>query len=297
MFADEPRVPGVELEHRYADLEGVRLHYVEAGRGPLVVLLHGFPEFWYSWRFQLPALVEAGYRVVAPDGRGYNLSGKPRGVGSYRVEALARDVRDLVFHLGESRTALVGHDWGAAVAWVAAMRHPEVVGRLAVLNVPHPERFLRGLLSPEQLLRSWYVFALQAPGPPGRLVERLVFRWVRSGWRRDPARPGTFTESDIHHYTQAMSRPGALRCAADYYRALFRRNPLRIAREMRPVEAPTLVVWGERDRYLMPTLAEPDPAWVPDLRVVRLPEASHWVQQDSPEEVNEALLNFLGEDR
>lgn len=293
MNPEEPRVV-----HRYADLGGVTLHYVEAGEGPLVVLLHGFPEFWYSWRFQIPALVKAGFRVVAPDMRGYNLSSKPENVSDYRIELLAKDVKDLIHHLGEDRAfALAGHDWGGAVAWATAMRHPEVVGRLAVLNIPHPKTFLSGLRTIKQIRKSWYIFALQTPGSPGRYVQRRIFEWVLRSFRSDPARPGAFTEEDIELYREAMSRPGALTAATNYYRALVRRNPKKSTALIRKVDAQTLVIWGERDRYLGVELSEVDRNLVPNLRVERIPSASHWVQQDAPEKVNALLLDFLGEAR
>jgi pimeloyl-ACP methyl ester carboxylesterase len=198
------------LEHHHADLGDLRLHYVEAGRGPLVVLLHGFPEFWYSWRFQIPILAEAGFRVVAPDMRGYNLSDKPPEVGDYRAELLGRDVERLIRVCGAESATLVGHDWGGVAAWLAAMHYPERVERLAVLNCPHPDRFLRDLWTPRQLRKSWYMFALQVPGPPGKLVQRTIFAWIKSNFRRDPVGPGTFTEEDIRRYAEAMARPGAL---------------------------------------------------------------------------------------
>lgn len=293
----DPTTSSLEVEHRFADLGRARLHYVEAGEGPLVVLLHGFPEFWYSWRFQIPALANAGFRVVAPDMRGYNLSDKPEGVNSYRVEKLADDVECLISHLGHDRAAVVGHDWGGLVAWATAMRHPERVERLAILNVPHPSRLPTALTSPRQLLRSWYIFALQTPGRPGRAVQDLVFRYALRSFRRDPVRPGTFSEADIRLYEEAMAQPGALTAATNYYRALFRGNPARTRRLLRKVEVPVLVIWGERDRYLGAELAEPNRLWVPNVRVERLRDASHWVQQDAPERVNELLLGFLGPPR
>jgi pimeloyl-ACP methyl ester carboxylesterase len=177
--ADE-MLRGVELAHRYADLGDVRLHYVEAGEGPLVLLLHGFPQFWYQWRHQIPALVEAGFRVVAPDMRGYNLSDKPLGVQAYRVELLARDVERLILACGEWTADVVGHDWGAIAAWVVAMRHPDRVGKLAILNVPHPARFLDGLLSPMQLLRSSYVSFFQIPRLPEEVIRAGDFALLRS---------------------------------------------------------------------------------------------------------------------
>jgi len=281
------------VAHRYADLAGLRLHYVEAGEGPLVVLLHGFPEFWFSWRFQIPALAEAGFRVVAPDMRGYNLSDKPEGVEGYALEGLARDVERLIRALGEERAVVVGHDWGGIVAWAVAMLHPERVERLAILNVPHPERFSRGLRTPRQLLKSSYAFFFQLPWLPERVLRAGDFALVRSVFRNDPVRPGTFGEDDIDLYVEALSRPGALTAAINYYRALARRAPAVSRALRRRIEAPVMVIWGQRDLFLLPELARPDPTLVPGARVERLPDASHWVQQDRPERVNALLLEFL----
>jgi pimeloyl-ACP methyl ester carboxylesterase len=281
------------IEHRYAQLGNVRLHYVEVGEGPLVVLLHGFPQFWYMWRFQIPALAGAGFRVVAPDMRGYNLSEKPRGVSSYRVELLARDVERLILACGEASAMVVGHDWGAAVAWVTAMMYPERVKRLGILNVPHPERFARGLLRPAQLLRSSYMFFFQIPRLPEKGLVVGDFASLRYALRNEPMHPGTFTDEDIERYVEALARPGALTAALNYYRALFRRNPLKARALLRRIEAPVMVIWGERDRYLGKELAEPDPTWVPNLRVERLPDASHFVAEDRPDEVNSLLIEFL----
>ena len=291
-MADET-LCGLELTHRYADLGDVRLHYVEAGEGPLVLLLHGFPQFWYEWRHQIPALLEAGFRVVAPDMRGYNLSDKPPGVRAYRVELLACDVERLILACGERTAAVVGHDWGAIVAWITAMRHPGRVGRLAILNVPHPARFPDVLLSPEQLLRSSYVLFFQLPSLPEEVIRAGDFALLRSALRRDPVRAGAFTAEDIERYVGAMKRPGALTATLNYYRALLR-NPKETRALLKRVETPVLVIWGERDRFLNRGLAEPPRLWVPNLlRVERLPDASHWVAEDRPREVNALLLDFL----
>ena len=284
----------IQLRHGYADLSEARLHYVEAGDGPLVVLLHGFPEFWVSWRRQIPALAAAGFRVVAPDMRGYNLSSRPSGVAAYDADRLAVDIRDLIVERGADHALLAGHDWGAAVAWAVAMNHPEVVEKLAILNVPHPRKLLRGLRDPRQLAKSWYIFALQVPWPnekPGR----SVLRWFLRAFERD-ARPGAFTPQDIESYAEAWSQPGAATAMFNYYRAAFRQPPNRTEARILKVEAPTLVIWGERDRYLRSELAEPDRADVPNLQdVVRLPEASHWVQHDEPERVSDLLDQFFSD--
>jgi pimeloyl-ACP methyl ester carboxylesterase len=281
------------VHHGYAELGEVRLHYVEQGEGPLVVLLHGFPEFWFSWRFQIPALVAAGFRVVAPDMRGYNLSSKPAPVSAYDTDRLAADVRDLVRERGVERAFIAGHDWGAVAAWVTAMNHAEVVERLAILNVPHPRRMLQGLRRPRQMARSWYILAFQLPWLPERAARARNW-W---GWRQlfeNEARPGAFTPGDIDRYIEAWSQPGAARGMVNYYRAALRQWPHRADARIRPLEAPTLVIWGQRDRHLGAELAEPDPADVPNLeRVVRLPEASHWVHQDEPERVSELLADFF----
>ena len=283
----------VELAHRYADLGDVRLHYVEAGEGPLVLLLHGFPQFWYQWRHQIPALVEAGFRVVAPDMRGYNLSDKPPGVQAYRVELLARDVERLIRTCGEGTATVVGHDWGAIAAWIAAMRHPGRVERLAILNVPHPARSLDGLLSPMQLLRSSYMFFFQIPRLPEEVIRAGDFALLRSVFRSDPVQPEAFTAEDIERYIEAMAQPGALTASLNYYRALLR-YPGETRALLKRVEAPVLVIWGERDRFLSRRLAEPPRLWVPNLICVkRLPDASHWVAEDRPLEVNTLLLDFL----
>jgi epoxide hydrolase 4 len=281
------------MTDRWIDVGGLRLHCVEAGTGPLVVLLHGFPEFWYAWRHQLPALADAGYRVVAPDLPGYNTSDKPPRVRDYRPRVLAHDVADLIVALGAGSAAVAGHDWGGGLAWLLAMQHPERIERLIVLNAPHPIRFLKSLRSPRQLRRSWYILAFQLPWLPERLIAARDFRALRRALRQQPTRPGAFTAHDIDRYVAAAAQPGALRATINYYRAAFRANPLAQAYSLRRVDTPTLIIWGDQDRYLGPELAEPDRAWVPEVRVERIAEASHWVQADAPERVNQLMVDFL----
>jgi epoxide hydrolase 4 len=280
------------LRDGYAELGDVRLHYVEAGDGPLVVLLHGFPEFWFGWRSQIPALADAGFRVVAPDMRGYNLSSRPADIEAYGTDRLAADVRDLIRERGADRAFVAGHDWGAAAAWATATNHPEVVERLAILNGPHPRRMLQGLRKPRQLARSWYMFFFQLPWLPERLLSGGGYSALRRAF--DSARPGAFTPQDMARYVEAWSQPGAPAAMLNYYRAAFRQARSARARTGQ-VHAPTLVIWGERDQVLGPELAEPDRADVPNLeRVERLPDASHWVQHDEAERVGKLLIEFFG---
>ncbi|HEY8302965.1 MAG TPA: alpha/beta hydrolase [Solirubrobacteraceae bacterium] len=285
-----------QLEHGYADVGGgVRLHYVEAGEGPLVVLLHGFPEFWYSWRRQIPALAAAGYRVVAPDMRGYGLSDKPKGWRSYETGLLADDIAGLIRALGEENAYLAGHDWGAAVAYAVAMGHPEVVRRLAILNVPHPARMLEGFRTLKQLRKSWYMFFFQIPKLPERLFAREDFSFAKRSLRADSK--DAFSDEDLERYVEAWSQPGALTGMINYYRAALRRSPSKALARLTPVRAKTLVIWGMRDRHLGSELAEPAREWVPDVRMERIAEATHWVQHDAPERVNELLIGFFDDAR
>ena len=278
--------------HGRAVVDGVGLHYVEAGAGPLVLFLHGFPEFWYSWRHQLPAVAAAGYRPVAPDLRGYNESDKPPRVGDYRLSRLAADVVGLIDHFGAARATVVGHDWGGAIAWAVAATYPDRVDRLVILNAPHPAAFLRELTNPVQWLRSSYILFFQTPWLPEWVLSAGGFSLVRRVFRRQPTRPGAFTPEDIHRYRHALSRPGALTAALNYYRATCR-HPAELRRSFPTIAAPTLLIWGEQDPYLGIGLTRGLDRWVPDLRVVRLPGASHWVQHDEPARVSQLILDFL----
>jgi pimeloyl-ACP methyl ester carboxylesterase len=285
--------PGFETELRegYAEVGDVRLHYVEAGDGPLIVLLHGFPEFWFGWRLQIAPLAAAGFRVVAPDMRGYNLSSRPAGVAPYAADQLAGDVRGLIRERGAESAVLVGHDWGGTVAWTTAMNHPEVVDRLAILNAAHPRRLQQGLRNPRQLRRSWYFFFFALPGLPERRVRGDRFRFFRDFL--GDARPA-YTPEEIDRYVEAWSQPGAAAAMINYYRCSVRQSPKKAKAQLRPISAPTLVIWGQRDRYLGPELAEPDHDDVPNLdRVERLPNASHWVHHDEHERVTQLLIDFF----
>ncbi len=284
VLSTEPSVPGVEL--RYVQVRGVRLHVAIAGTGPLVLLMHGFPGYWGSWRRQIPVLVRAGYRVVAPDMRGYNLSDSPASTRSYSISELTADMAELISVLGEESATVVAHDWGAAIAWELASAYPHRVARLVTLNIPHPERLIRAFLRPAQLRKSWYVFFFQLPWLPERLLMRRNAGLLRRIFLRDmPA-------DDIDLVARASQR--GLAGPIAYYRANMRDLLLGRLPKRKPVRVPVLVLWGEHDRFLCNDLALPSPNWAPDARLVRVPEGSHWVHQDAAERVNRELLAFLG---
>lgn len=278
--------------HRFVDANGVRFHYVEAGSGPLVLLLHGFPEFWYSWRFQIPALA-GRFHVVAPDMRGYNETSKPR--TGYDMKTLVADVASLVDALGYDRVRLAGHDWGGAVAWATAARHPDLVARLSILNAPHPTAMARALRSsPKQIMRSWYMFVFQIRGLAEWAIRRDDFARLERRIRADMAHPERMSDEDAARFRAAISKPGALESALEYYRTAFRaarQEGFRVHEQT--VRVPTQVIWGERDTALGVELLDDLDRWVPNLEVHRVASASHWVQQDEPELVTDFMLDFF----
>ena len=280
------------LETLHFSNSGVNLHAVAAGpkNAPLVVLLHGFPEFWYGWHRQIEPLVRAGFRVVVPDQRGYNQSAKPRGIRSYALAALTSDVLSIADQLGREQIFLAGHDWGAAVAWSVALSHPQRVAKLAVLNVPHPSVMRRYLFgNRRQLRRSWYMFFFQLPFLPETLFAANNFRMGISALSRS-SRPGTFSAEDIGQYRNAWSQPGAVTAMLHWYRAAFR---FRAHFADRMVRVPALILWGQRDAFLLAEMAEESLRYCTNGELVRFPEASHWLQHEEPARVSEHLVTFF----
>ncbi|HEX8136341.1 MAG TPA: alpha/beta hydrolase [Pyrinomonadaceae bacterium] len=286
------------IRHGYAQVGGVRLHYAERGSGDrLVILLHGFPECWYSWRHQLIALGDR-YHLVAPDMRGYNLSDKPPRVADYRIEFLVDDVLGLMRHFGAREAAIVGHDWGAGVAWAMAQRHPEYVWKLAALQVP-PLSVWRDNITLKQALRSWYMLFFQIPRLPEWLMSARDFALVERTFKDTVARPGAFTDSDIAVYKKALREPFALTAAINYYRANFasfflrKRGAIEQMSDGR-VRVPTLFIYGEQDQAVIPeTVRGVGRCIDAPYTEVRIKTSAHWVQNEAVEDVNEALGNFL----
>lgn len=280
------------VNHGYTASPGPRLHYATGGSGRPVVLLHGFPDFWYGWNLQIEPLVNAGYCVIAPDQRGYNLSDKPSHVGAYRMDELASDVLRLVNEVAPGqRISLIGHDWGAAVAWWIAMVHPERLDRLAILNVPHPLIFEQTLMrNPRQLMRSWYAGMFQIPALPERLLAANNWQGMQLALRTTSHRD-TFSQADLALYCEAWSQPGAITAMLNWYRAAVRHRQHLPANPR--VHVPTLVLWGAGDVALSRDMAEPSRAMCDDGKLVLFEHASHWVHRDEPQRVNEMLLRFL----
>lgn len=280
------------MDSVYFETAVVRLHAVVAGpaKGPLVVLLHGFPEFWYGWRKQIEPLASAGFRVIVPDQRGYSLSGKPRGVGSYALPELVSDVIAIADQLGRQTIFLAGHDWGAAVAWSAALLHPGRIAKLAVLNVPHPSVMRRYVYTRlPQTLRSWYIFFFQIPRLPEALLSAFHFRAAARALQAS-SRPGTFSAEDLAQYRAAWSQPGALTAMIHWYRAAMR---YRLPFPDRTVRVPTRILWGERDRFLMAEMAHESLRYCANGELFTFADASHWLQHEEPTKVSQLLVEFF----
>ena len=280
-------------EHRFINTNGIRLHVAQAGpeAGPLVILLHGFPEFWYGWRHQVDALAQAGYRVWVPDQRGYNGSDKPKGISAYTLPKLGGDILGLMDVAGQEKARIIGHDWGANVAWWLALNTPQRVERLGILNVPHPAVFLPHIRRhPRQMLRSWYVLFFQLPWLPEWLSRRGNWQMPAQSMLRS-SRPNTFSPADMNAYRQAWSQPGAYTAMLNWYRALIQR-PIPPPSSSR-VTVPTLMLWGANDVFLDRELAQASIDLCDRGELVYFEEATHWLHHEEPERVNFLLETFL----
>jgi epoxide hydrolase 4 len=289
------------IHHDYASVNGVRLHYAHAGQGPLILFLHGFPEFWYCWKQQLEDLGH-DYHAVAPDLRGFNLSDHPAEVKQYKARILVEDVRQLAEHFGREKFVLVAHDWGGAVAWAYAMAHPQTLSKLVMVNSPHPVTFARELARNQaqqdasqymNLLRSDKAERVLSENNYARLMKMTLESW--GGGAIDPAERAA--------YVGAWSQPGALTGSLNYYRASplyppIGDDPGAQTVKLDPadfmVRVPTLVVWGMRDQALLPGCLDGLEACVPDLRIERLPQATHWVMHEEPARLNHLIREFIG---
>jgi len=277
-------------QHNYITTNGVKLHYVTQGTGPLMLMLHGFPEFWYSWRHQIPEFAQ-DFQVVALDLRGYNDSEKPTEPSAYVMDEFVKDIEGVIQGLGHEKCVLVGHDWGGAIAWFFAYAHPEMIEKLIILTLPHPAKFSQGLLTPQQLLRSFYIFLFQLPAIPEFLLQSFDYQTIIRTLQGTAVNKNAFTSSDLEAYKKSAAKPGALTAMLNYYRHnLFQFLP---NKNWGILSVPTLMIWGENDTALGKELTYGTDAYVSDLQIQYIPNCGHWVQQEQPELVNQYIRNFL----
>ena len=284
-----------EWKHEFIHANGIRIHYVTAGKGPLLLLLHGFPEFWYAWRHQIGELAEH-YHVVAPDLRGYGNTDRPPRTEDYQSNQLVGDVVGLIQALNYEKAHIVGHDWGGAIAWRTALEHPEVVDHLAILNSPHPSKFVQALRSNfKQMRRSWYIFFFQLPYLPELIFKMSPKRFLDLVFKDIPLRQDTISHQDLEIYRQALEKPGAFTAALNYYRAAFRKKGSHpVEKKNYTISAPTLIIWGEKDTALGKELTENmDPLFSGPFHIEYIPNCSHWVNEEKADVVNQLLLKFL----
>lgn len=277
-------------QHEYITTNGIKLHYVTQGEGELMVMLHGFPEFWYSWRHQIPEFAQ-NFKVVAVDLRGYNESDKPSKQSAYVMDEFIKDIEGVIKGLGYDRCVLVGHDWGGAIAWSFAYAHPDMVERLIVLNLPHPAKFAEGFRTPQQLLRSAYIFFFQLPLLPELLLQASDYQPIESAFKGMAVNKSAFTQADIEAYKDAAAKRGALTATLNYYRNVWQQGLLNYNWGI--LEVPTLMIWGEDDTALGKELTYGTEAYVRDFQIKYISNCSHWVQQEQPQLVNQYMREFL----
>jgi pimeloyl-ACP methyl ester carboxylesterase len=282
LLASGARAEGLG-EDGFADSHGVKIHYVTLGSGPLLIMIHGFPDFWYSWRNQMPALARH-FQVVAIDQRGYNKSDQPEGVENYTMDKLIGDVEAVVRHFKQDKAVIVGHDWGGAVAWGFAMAHPEMTDRLVILNLPHPRGMTRELANnPQQQKNSQYARNFQQPDAASKVKPEMLAFWVKDPEARKL-------------YIEAMKR-SSMEGMLNYYKANYPRAPYKESQEFPPVKCRVLMFHGLKDIYLLPGALNDTWKWVEkDLTLVTIPQAGHFVQQDAADLVTGTMVRWLTDD-
>ena len=285
--------PSSGISQRFIEANGIRFELAECGSGDrLALCLHGFPELNYSWRYQMPMLAAKGWRVWAPNLRGYGASSKPKGVAAYRIDTLADDIAALIDASGAKEIMLVAHDWGGIIAWAFAILKLRPISRLVIMNVPHPKVAEREIRRWTQLKMSWYIFFFQLPWLPERMNLRdgaILIRRAFLGMAVDKSR---FGRAVLQTYSDAALRPGAMTAMLNYYRALIRHRKAIDYGDGR-IDVPTLMIWGEEDSALNIGCTHGTEEWVSDFTLHRLPGVSHWVQQEAPETVNALLSDWL----
>jgi pimeloyl-ACP methyl ester carboxylesterase len=280
---------GESWEHGYIEANGVRFHYVTQGEGPLILLLHGFPEHWYSWRHQIGPLAEAGYQVVAPDMRGYNLSAKPR--SGYDIKTLTKDVHELIRAFGAEKASIVSHDWGGVIGLQFPLDYPDACERLVVMNAPSIRSWYWG---PRNIRGNSYALAMQIPGLAERRMSKDLDATAEQVFRGMAVNKAAFTDEDLAVFARALKQPGGLSSPMKYYRSIYWPDWFKTWGDRhKRITCPTLFVWGRKDPAVRPEFLEDSGKNIDDLKVIWVEESSHWVQQEQPGEVNAALLDFF----
>jgi len=282
------------LNSQYISTNGIQLHCKVGGEGPLMIMLHGFPEFWYSWRKQIPALLPH-FKLVIPDMRGYNKSDRPKGVKNYQLSALVADIKGLIQHFVNEKAIIVGHDWGGAVSWALSYEEPALVEKLIILNMPHPYEMWRNVLTNfEQTKRSYYIFLFQFPGIAEYGINADLQSFFLRSLRDWSHNKDAFTDEDIAHYIKAFADPSAMTAAINYYRASSRYLKMWLNGKKKKVQCPVLMIWGEDDKALGKELTYTTPRYCANRVFTKyIPNCSHWVQHEYPDIVNQEILAFL----
>jgi len=284
----------MDLRERFIKTNGIKLHVMEAGPqdGQMILFLHGFPEFWYAWRKQIHYFAQKGYLVVAPDQRGYNLSDKPQGIASYKIDELAKDIVGLIDAYGRKQIFLVGHDWGASVSWWVALKYPDRIKKLVIMNVPHPKVMAKTMFTnPKQMEKSWYIFYFQLPGAVEKFASANNYAWPVQ-LLASSGRQGAFTQEELEEYRKAFMQPGAFSAMVNWYRAM-------IQTQQEPptsldVTMPMLFLWGMKDIALMSEMADDSMVYCKQGKLIKFPEATHWIQHEEADRVNALIEEFIG---
>jgi pimeloyl-ACP methyl ester carboxylesterase len=285
----------MDLRERYIETNGIKLHVMESGPkdGPMILFLHGFPEFWYAWRKQLPYFAGKGYLVVAPDQRGYNLSDKPEGIAAYKIDELAKDIIGLLDAYGRKQISLVGHDWGASVSWWLALKYPERIQKLVILNVPHPKVMAKNVFTNvEQMKKSWYIFYFQLPGAVDKLAASTNYEWVLN-MITSSANPGAFTPAELEEYRKAFAQPGAFTAMVNWYRAMIqtKQEPPKSF----DVTVPMILMWGKNDIAMLTELADKSMPYCKQGKLIKFPKVSHWIQHEAADKINPLIDEFFAQ--
>ena len=276
-----------EIEEKFVETNNIKLHTIVIGEGPPLVLLHGFPDFWYGWKSVITSLKKY-YKLIIPDMRGYNLSDKPEGVEKYKIEILVEDIKGLIESLSLGKVFLAGHDWGGVVAWAFAEKYPELLQKLAILNAPHMKIFQQKLRTDKkQQKASFYIFEFLKPEGE-KFLFKDDYKWLKFAVFEGMKNKSNLTDFDKEQYLSAWTQPGAILGGVNYYRANVSFDDW-----TGKIAVPTLVIHGMKDSAVLSSVLNGLSDYVDDLKIVRAENSSHWVMHDQPELVVSSFKEFF----